>query len=130
MGSVPEEELPRREADDMADSTPTEDRIKTDLKAGEAKVVTSTLSIVNQESCAVADAGSDELIQRQDAAIDPEMWAKLAQLVKAKAAQNAASRALEDLDQQFKRGEADQQRAGPTCNPSVVATPRHDLRGC
>ncbi|WFR98844.1 DUF4139 domain-containing protein [Rhizobium tumorigenes] len=98
-------------ADDMIDGTPTKDRIKTVVKAGETKVVTSTLSIVNQESFALADAGSNELIQWQDSATDPAMRAKLADLVKAKTVQDAARQTLEDLDQQFARGEADQQRA-------------------
>jgi hypothetical protein len=98
-------------ADEMTDGTPTKDRIKTVVTAGETKVVTSTLSIVNEESFALADAGSDELIQWEDAADDPAMREKLAELVKAKAPQDAASHTLEDLDQQFTRGEADQQRA-------------------
>lgn len=98
-------------ADDIIDGTPTRDRIKTLVKAGETKVVTSTLSIVNQEGFALVDAGLDELFQWQNSATDPEMREKLADLVKARAAQDAASRTLEDLDQQFTRGEADQQRA-------------------
>jgi hypothetical protein len=98
-------------ADDMTNDTPTRDRIKTVLKAGETKALTSTLSIDNQESFALADAGPHELIQWQDAAADPEMRGKLAELVKARATQNAASQALEDLNQQFTRDEADQQRA-------------------
>lgn len=98
-------------ADDMIDDTPTKDRIKTIVRAGETKVVTSTLSIVNQESFALANAGSDELVHWQDAAIDSALREKLADLVKAKATQDAARQTLEDLDQQFTRGEADQQRA-------------------
>ena len=98
-------------ADGMTDDTPTKDRIKTVVKAGETKVVTSTLSIVNQEGFALADAGSDELTQWQDAAIDPAMRAKLDDLVKAKAAQDAARKTLEELNQQFALVEADQQRA-------------------
>ena len=85
--------------------------MKTDLKAGESKSVTASLSIVNEESLALADAGSDALLQWQDTATEPAMRAKLADLIKARAMQDSANRALELLDQQFKRGEADQQRA-------------------
>lgn len=97
--------------DDMIDGTVTKDRIKIVLKAGETKAVKASLSLVNEESTSLADAEPDALLQWQDAATDPLIRANLSKLSNAKAEQEAATRKLDALNDDFARGEADQQRA-------------------
>ncbi|WFS25966.1 MULTISPECIES: DUF4139 domain-containing protein [Rhizobium] len=98
-------------ADGMIEGTVTKDRMKIELRTGEVKAAKASLSIVNEESTALADAEPDALMQWQDAAADPAMRAKLAELSTAKAEQDGANRKLSALDEEFARVEADQQRA-------------------
>ena len=97
--------------DDMIEGSVTKDRIRTKVNAGETKAVKASLSIVNEESTSLADAEPDALIQWQDAATDPAIRTKLTELSTAKGEQETASRKLDSLNEEFTRGEADQQRA-------------------